>query len=132
MTKVELEELGRRKKSQMIKLIEVADITRQIAEAVEHRDELSIQMLLGEREQPVRALQEMEEGVRAYVRSLPETDAIRADELLRGGEGATEEENALAEQVAQFQRVYDSVRALDEQVSVRLGGKKSFYTKYRS
>ena len=131
MGKLELEELCRRKKDPTIKLIEVADVTRQIAEAVERGDAVAAQMLLGEREQPVRELREREEGVRDYVLSRPEQEAIRLNELLGGGEPATEDEGALAEQVAQFRRILDSVLALDRQLSIRLGGNQSFYKKFR-
>lgn len=131
MGKLELEELCKRKKDQTIKLIEVADVTRQIAEAVERGDSVAAQMLLGEREQPVRELRELEEGVRAYVLSRPEQEAIRLNELLGGGEPETGDEKALAEQVAQFSRILDSVLALDKQLSIRLGGNKSFYNKFR-
>ena len=131
MGKLELEELCKRKKDQTVKLIEVADVTRQIAEAVERGDSVAAQMLLGEREQPVRELRELEEGVRAYVLSRPEQEAIRLNELLGGGEPETGDEKALAEQVAQFSRILDSVLALDKQLSIRLGGNKSFYNKFR-
>lgn len=131
MGKLELEELRKRKKDETVKLIEIADVTRQVAEAVERNDAVAAQMLLNEREQPVRELGEMEEGVRAYVMGQPESDAIRLNELLRGGEAETEDETALAEQVAQFRRLLGSVRSMDEQLSVRLGGNQSFYKKFR-
>ena len=131
MGKLELEELRRRKKDETIKLIEVGDVTRQIAEAVERGDSVAAQMLLGEREAPLLALRELEEGIRAYLPTLPEADAIRLNELLRGAEPATEEETPLAEQVTQFRRQLESVTAMDKQVSLRLGGKRSFYKKFR-
>lgn len=131
MGKLELEELRRRKKDQTVKLIEVADVTRQIAESVEHGDSVAAQMLLGEREQPVRELGALEEGIRAYVLDRPEQEAIRLNELLGGGEPEQEDEKALAEQVAQFRRILDSVLALDKQLSIRLGGNQSFYKKFR-
>ena len=131
MGKLELEELRKRKKDQTIKLIEVADVTRRIAESVERGDPVAAEMLLGEREQPVRELGELEEGIRAYVLDRPEPEAIRLGELLGGGEPATEDEKALAEQVAQFRRILDSVLTLDKQLSVRLGGNRSFYKKFR-
>ena len=127
----ELEELRKRKKDQTIKLIEVADVTRRIAESVDHGDSVAVQMLLGEREQPVRELGELEEGIRAYVLGCPEQEAIRLSELLSGGKPESEDEKALAEQVAQFRRVLDSVLALDKQLSIRLGGNQSFYKKFR-
>lgn len=131
MGKLELEELRKRKKDETVKLIEVADVTRQVAEAVERNDAVAAQMLLNEREQPVRELSEMEEGVHAYVLEQPEAEAIRLNELLRGGEAETEEEKPLVEQVAQFRRLLGSVKSMDEQLSVRLGGNQSFYKKFR-
>lgn len=131
MGKLELEELRKRKKDQTVKLIEVADVTRQIAEAVERGDMVAAQMMLGERDAPVKALREQEEGVRAYVLGRPEQEAIRLNELLNGGEPETPDEKELAEQVAQFRRILDSVLALDKQLSVRMGGNQSFYKKFR-
>ncbi len=131
MDKQKLDELCEKKKRQIVKLIEVADVTRQIAEAVERGDGVSAELLLGEREQPVRELSELEESVRASLPRLPEADAIRVNELLRGGEAETEEEKPLVDQVAQFRRILASVVALDQQVSLRLGGNQSFYKKFR-
>lgn len=127
MAKITVEELCSRKKGQTIKLIEVADVTRRMAEAFEHRDEVSVQVLLGEREQPVQQLHEIEEGVNEYLLTLPEAEAIRMNELLRGAEAETAEEKPLAEQVAQYRRVLETTVALDKQLSVRMGGGKSFY-----
>ncbi|MBQ9648277.1 MAG: hypothetical protein IJV43_07965 [Oscillospiraceae bacterium] len=126
-----LEELHKRKKDQTVKLIEAADVTRQIAEAVERGDSVATQMLLSEREAPVFALRECEEQIRAYLLGLPEAEAIRMNELLKGGAPETEEEKPLAEQVAQFRRLLDSVTAMDKQLSLRLGGSRSFYNKFR-
>lgn len=130
MGKRELDELCVRKKKQIIKLIEVAEVTRRIAEAVERRDELSAQMLLDEREAPVRALQETEEEIRAYLAELPESDAARLAELLHGKAAEAEEEKTLAEEVGRFYRLLESVTAMDRQLSIRMGGKRSFYQQY--
>ncbi|MBE7008657.1 MAG: hypothetical protein E7422_05930 [Ruminococcaceae bacterium] len=128
---LELEELRKRKKDEVVKLIEVADVTRQVAEAVERNDAVAAQMLLNEREQPVRALKEMEEELRAYIVEQPEAEAIRLNELMRGAEAETDEEKPLVEQVAQFRRLLASVQAMDEQLSVRMGGNQSYYKKFR-
>lgn len=131
MGMLELEELRKRKKDEVVKLIEVADVTRQVAEAVERNDAVAAQMLLNEREQPVRALKEMEEELRAYIVEQPEAEAIRLNELMRGAEAETDEEKPLVEQVAQFRRLLASVQAMDEQLSVRMGGSQSYYKKFR-
>jgi len=131
MGMLELEELRKRKKDEVVKLIEVADVTRQVAEAVERNDAVAAQMLLNEREQPVRALKEMEEELRAYIVEQPEAEAIRLNELMRGAEAETDEEKPLVEQVAQFRWLLASVQAMDEQLSVRMGGNQSYYKKFR-
>ena len=131
MAKIALEELCKRKKAQTVKLVEIADVTRQIAEAVERRDEVSVRLLLDEREQPIRQLYETEESIRAYLLTLPEAEARRVNELLHGAEPGTEEEKPLAEYAAQYRRMLESVTALDKQVSLRLGGSQSFYKKFR-
>ena len=131
MGMLELEELRKRKKDEVVKLIEVADVTRQVAEAVERNDAVAAQMLLNEREQPVRALKEMKEELRAYIVEQPEAEAIRLNELMRGAEAETDEEKPLVEQVAQFRRLLASVQAMDEQLSVRMGGNQSYYKKFR-
>lgn len=132
MGKLELEELRKRKKDETIRLIAVADITRQMAEAVERRDEFAVQTLLGEREEPVEQLRETEEGIQQYILSLPEDTAIRLNALLGGAEAEAEEEKALADQVAQFRRILESLLTLDKELSVRIGGNRSFYKKFRT
>ncbi len=132
MGRLELEELCRRKKDETVKLIAVADLTRQMAEAVDRGDEFAMRTLLTEREEPVQQLRETEESIQNYLLSLPEEDAIRAHALLRGGEAETEEEKALAEQTAQFRRILESVLAIDKQLSIRVGGERSFYKKFRT
>lgn len=126
------EDLRGRKQRQTLKLREVADVTRQIAEAVERGDSVAAQMLLDEREQPVRELSELEEEIREYIHELPETEAIRVGELLRGEEPEDAEEKAFAEQTAQFRRILSSVLELDERVSLRVGGNRSFYRTFRA
>lgn len=131
MGKFELDELCRRKRSEIVKLIEVADVTRQIAEAVDRRDEVAARLLLEERDAPVRELHDLEEGLRSFVAGLPESEAIRLGELLRGAEAENEEEKPLEDQVAQFRRILESVSGVDRQLSLRLGGNQSFYKKFR-
>ena len=131
MGRRELEELCGRKKSQTVKLIEVTDLTRQIAEALDRRDEVAAQLLLSERERPVRELSEQEEGIRAYLLELPEEQAIRLNELLSGGAAETEEEKPLAEETARFRRLLEALLAFDRETSIRFGGSRSFYKKFR-
>ncbi|MBQ6985778.1 MAG: hypothetical protein IJQ25_02185, partial [Oscillibacter sp.] len=126
-----LEELWRRKKSQTIRLMEVADLTRQILLAAEHRDQISVTMLLSMREEPVKRLEEVEASCRELVANLPEADAIRAAELLNGAPPESPDEIQLYEQVGQYRRLLESTVEMDRRLSIRMGGERSFYKKFR-
>lgn len=126
-----LEELWRRRKAQTIRLAEVSDLTRQILVAAERRDQVSVDMLLSMRADPVRRLSEIEAELRTFVESLPRLDAIRAAELLQGAPPVAPDETQLHEQVGQYRRLLESTVEMDRRLSVRVGGERSFYKKFR-
>ncbi|MBQ9520959.1 MAG: hypothetical protein IJR72_00130 [Oscillospiraceae bacterium] len=126
-----LEDLWRRKKMQTIRLMEVADLTRQILVAAEHRDQVSVDMLLSMRTDPVQRLTEIETALQKFLESLPQSDAIRAAELLKGASPATPDEVQLSEQVGQYRRLLESTVEMDRRLSIRIGGERSFYKKFR-
>lgn len=62
--------LRQQKRKAYMKLDELFDLTGQLAQAVDRRDEVSAKMLLGMRQQPLLDLQEIEETIqigRAHV-----------------------------------------------------------------
>lgn len=126
-----LDDLWRRKKAQTIRLMEVADLTRQILVAAERRDQVSVDMLLSMRADPVQRLTEVEAGLQRFVESLPQSDAIRAAELLKGASPGTPDEVQLSEQVGQYRRLLESTIEMDRRLSIRIGGERSFYKKFR-
>lgn len=132
MEQYHLASLCQWKKQQMVKLMEVSDLTEQLAQAVERRDQASISMLLSMREEPIRQLQEIETSIQEYLPTLPSEEAIRCAELLKGEAAQTPGEEPLALQVAQDRRLLEQIQKLDEKTSVTLGGKQSFYRKYRA
>ena len=125
-----LDELCARRREQIAKLIEIQEITQRIAEAASRRDELSLQLMLGEREQPILRLRELEEGIESYLLTRPEAEAIRLHGLLRGAEAASDDEKPLAELTEKYRHMLEAVVALDRRVSEQLGGKLSFYKKF--
>ncbi len=131
MEQFHLTSLCQWKKQQMVKLIEVSDLTEQLAQAVERQDQASINMVLSMREEPIRQLQEIETSIEEYLPTLPEEDAIRCAELLKGEAARTPAEEPLALQVAQDRRLLKQIQELDKKTSVTLGGRQSFYQKYR-
>lgn len=126
-----LKELFLKERLLYIKLSEFEDITRQLGEALDRRDEVSVQMLLNMRGDPAHQIQEVDQQLRSRILELPEDDAIRAREILEGGERRAPEEADLCGQISQNRRLLQRCREMDKQLSMRMGGQKSFYTKYR-
>lgn len=126
-----LEELLLKERLLYVKLSEFEDLTRQLGEALDRRDEVSVQMLLNMRGEPANQLQEADQQLRQRLMELPEDDAIRAREILEGGEQQSPEEAALCGQVKQNRRLLQRCREIDKKISVRMGGNRSFYNKYR-
>lgn len=126
-----LDELYLWKKRQMALFVEILDLTEQLDEAVSRRDAVSVNMLLSMREEPLQKARELEDQAREYVLSLPEEAAIRVNGLLSGEAAEVPEEGQLAEQVARNSRLLEKIRALDEKVSLQLGGSRSFYRTFR-
>ena len=126
-----LAELSRRKREQLGLLDEASDLTKQLAEAIDRKDQVSVQMVLEMRDGPIRAMREIEDGVEAFLPTLPEEDARRCHALMHGAAAESPEEEPLAALVASFRSRLESVLGLDEKLSVRLGGNKSFYHFYQ-
>lgn len=126
-----LKELLLKERLLYVKLSEFEDITRQLGEALDRSDEVSVQMLLNMRGEPANQMQEADRQLRRRLLELPEDDAIRAREILEGGEQRGPEEAALCGQVLQNRRLLQRCREMDKQLSMRMGGRKSFYAKFR-
>ena len=127
----ELEVLCKHRSDQILCLMEVSDLTRQLAEAVDRNDQVSVTMLLSIREEPVQRLYEMEQRLREYILHLPEDAAIRSHALLEGARPEEREERLLHERNASYRRLLSSVLEEDKRLSLRLGGPKSFYRTFR-
>ena len=77
-------------------------------------------------------LKEIEAQLHEGVLKLPEEEAIRAHQLLTGSEAQKKEEEPLCSQVAQNRRLLDRSQELDRRVSLRIDGRHSFYSKFRT
>lgn len=103
-------------------LNEVMDITKQLAEAMDRDDPVSIRMLIGMREEPIERLKLADQALRRQCEGQQ-----RLAELLRGGAAQTEAETPLANQVDSNRRLLREVRELDEVLSRKLAREDSFY-----
>ncbi len=132
MDRAELEALWQRRKLQTLRLLDVENLTRELLQAARQRDQVTLNMLLSMREEPLRRLEELEAAVRQQLLRLPREDAVRAKALLEGAPASGEEEAALAAQVAQYRRTLDAVVELDRRLNLSLTGDKSFYKMFRN
>jgi len=131
MEQYELDEVLSVRKRQMVKLIELTDLTKQLSQAVDNRDQISVQMLLSMRREPVSQLEELEQSLRRRLLEYPEEDAIRMGAILNGAEAESPQEEALCAQTARHNRMLEEVSRLDRQLSLRLGGGRSYYRMFR-
>ncbi len=119
------------KRKQMMRLNEVEDLTKQLGQALDRRDEVSVKMLIAMRQEPILRLEEIEGEIRGRLESVPEETAIRLAELLNGAEPDTPEEDALSAQVEKNRRLLERIVSLDKLISARVGGRYSFYRTFR-
>lgn len=109
-------------------LSEVQDLSQQLAEAMDRGDQVSIEMLVYMRREPIENLQEVERILREQTASLPDEETRqRLAALLGGAPAEREEDRMLAELVAMNRRRLDRVLALDRVLNQKMSREKSVY-----
>lgn len=104
-------------------LNEVEDITQQMAQAIDRNDQVSVQMLLAMREEPLEKLQAADRAVREQLEALAE-EAPELAALLNGAPPAQPGERTqqmLCDQVASNRRRLKQIMELDAVLGQRLG-----------
>lgn len=108
-------------------LSEVQDLSRQLAEAIDRDDRVSMEMLVAMRQEPIDKLMETEDVLDDQASSLPPEEGARLLALLAGAPPQAEEEKMLSELVASNRRRLEQVVALDKRLNQKLGREKSAY-----
>ncbi len=112
-------------------LNELEDLTRQLGESIDRNDQVSTQMLIAMREEPLGKLQDADKALRDQLELLPDRDeAALLAAMLNGGppaEPAERTQQMLCEQVAVNRRRLKQIMELDRVLSQRLGREKSAY-----
>ena len=114
-------------------LNELEDLTQQMGQSIDRNDQVSLQMLIAMREEPLGKLQAADQALRDQLELL--TDKLEAAQLasmLNGGFPADPGERTqqmLCEQVASNNRRLKQIIVLDRQLSQRLGGENSAYSR---
>ena len=127
MTGAQLLDAQVQEKRRYALLSELFDLTKQLAEAVDRSDEVTIQMLLSMREGPLAQMRQVEENLTRQRSSLSEEDGRRLEELLSGAQAQRQEENALCGQVGTNRRLLGQLVELDKRVNKKVTREKSVY-----
>ena len=108
-------------------LNEALDLTRQLADAVDRDDQVSMRMLISMRQEPTDKMAAAYQALAQQRRAVPEADAERLAALLKGAEADGAEEAPLAAQVGVNQRVLTQLVDLDRVVNRKLAREKTIY-----
>ena len=127
MTGAQLLDAQVQEKRRYALLSELFDLTRQLAEAVDRSDEVTIQMLLSMRQEPLAQMRQVEENLIRQRAALAEEDGRRLEELLSGAPARRQEENALSEQVGANRRLLGQLVELDKRINKKVTREKSVY-----
>ena len=108
-------------------LNEALDLTRQLADAVDRDDQVTIRMLISMRQEPTDKLAQAQQALEQQREALPEGDRERLSALLKGAAAEAAEEGPLSNQVGLNQRVLKQLVDLDRVVNRKLAREKSIY-----
>lgn len=111
-------------------LNEVMDISRQLSEAVDRQDEVSIEMIVAMRSDPIDKLIIADRALREHIQALGDgEDSIRFRAMLNGDASVAQDEteNALVAQATANMRLHRRLLELDEILSKKIGREKSIY-----
>lgn len=108
-------------------LNEVQDLSRQMAEAIDRDDRVSVEMLVNMRREPIDKLVDAEDVLADQPASLPPEDGVRLAELLAGAPAREADEKTLAELVGSNRRRLEQIIALDKILNRKLARENSVY-----
>ena len=112
-------------------LNELQDLTQQLGQAIDRNDQVSIQMLVAMREEPLTKLQDADRALREQLEAMPDPEsAAQLASMLNGGLPAQENDKTqqmLCSQVGANQRRLKQIMELDRVLNQRIARGKSAY-----
>lgn len=108
-------------------LNEVMDLSRQLAEALDRNDQVTVQMVISMREEPIKRLRAVQSALEEQRNSLDPEAGERLGALLNGAPAEEPGEEALASQVAINRRLLTQVLELDRVLNKKVTREKSIY-----
>lgn len=129
MTKSEWLDLTVLERKKYNLLSEVMDVSRQMGEALDRNDDVSVRMLVAMRQEPILRLEEIRQTEADRLQNLSPEDRERAKALREGAGPRDAEEESYCTQAGNARRLLERVLELDQRLSQRLAGGNSFYTR---
>lgn len=108
-------------------LAEVLELSRQMGEAADRGDQVSLNMLIAMRQEPILRLEELRGLIDARWRELTREDQEYVGRLLREHSPSGDGERTFLDQAEGARRLLEQVLEVDRRVSLRLAGSASFY-----
>lgn len=110
-------------------LVEIQDVTKQLAESLDRNDQVSARMLIALRQDPIRLLAEVDDSAKTRLAGLPPEDQEQAGALRQGAEPWDDGQRIFQEQAGKTRRLLEQVVEMDRRVNLRMAGEHSFYNK---
>lgn len=112
-------------------LNELLDLTQQLGQAIDRNDQVSVQMLIAMREEPLGKLQATDQALRDQIEAIADREsAAQLASMLNGGLPAEESDRTqqtLCSQVAANNRRLKQVMDLDRVLNQRMAREQSAY-----
>jgi hypothetical protein len=111
-------------------LQEVWELSEQIGEALDRNDQVTVQMLLNMRAEPIEKARMDDQELRKFLATMEnERDQQELLGLLNQDSSGGIPEQSLAKQASHNTNLLRRILALDERLNQRIGGGKSAYNK---
>lgn len=101
-------------------LHETLDLTRQLAEAIDRSDNVSVRMILAMRQEPIDRAALADDTLRTLLAEADEEGHAHLADLLNGGGAQSPLEQALAERMAANRRTLEEIRTINAVLDKKL------------
>ena len=129
MTKSDWRDLTVLERQKYNHLSELMDLTRQLGEAIDRGDEVSVRILVSMRNDPLVGLEELKKATQLRTEALSREERERVEELNSGASPEDENEILYVNQAGSARRLWERVVELDQRLNRRMAGDDSFYAK---
>ena len=113
-------------------LTELLELTNELSEAIQRQDQVSVQLFLSMRQEPLDRLRVCDTRLRRLCSLLPPAEGAQLRQVLNGQGGGTAATQGLERTVWQNRQLLEQITRIDERLNRRMGGKKSFYEQHAS